>query len=192
MVLMSPPMNTCTDGERVKISVNPVRLAARTLTPRPALSDWITVHDLESLREALIRGSLPHDFLQKLRGLAGGEISHRFIEQNCRLFAELLLAAENGFFRDVKPAERERLLRVLAYVRKDEDAIPDCFTGGFKDDQREILAATLELSGSAPGVQSVAATSSGAGDVDQSWRHPIARLSAEPTYESRRAVVRKP
>jgi len=139
-------MNTCTNGERVKIGVNPVRLDARTLTTRPALSDWITVHDLEALREALVRGSLPHDFLDKLRGLAGGDISHRFIEQNCSLFAALLLAAENCFVRDVKPAERERLLRVLAYVRKDEDAIPDSFTGGFEDDQREILAARLELS----------------------------------------------
>ena len=121
------------------------RPVAGALATRHALSDWITVNDLLSLREALVRGSLPHDFLEKLRGLAGGDISHRFIEQNCSLFAALLLAAESGFFRDVKPAERERLLRVLAYVRKDGDAIPDSFAGGFKDDQREVLAASIEL-----------------------------------------------
>ena len=45
------------------------------------------------------------------------------------------------------PAERERLLRVLAYVRKDEDAIPDYTPEGFKDDQREMRAARVELSG---------------------------------------------
>jgi len=114
---------------------------------RPALSDWITVHDLEALREALAKGSLPLDLLAKLRGLATGDLSQRFIEQNCRLIAELLLAAEQGSFGEVKPAERERLLRLVAYVRKDEDAFPDRLAGGFTDDQREILAATVELGG---------------------------------------------
>jgi len=61
------------------------------------------------------------------------------------LFAALLVAAEAGSFRDVTPAKRERLLRVIAYVRKDEDAIPVGFLGGFADDQRETLAAAVQL-----------------------------------------------
>jgi len=77
--------------------------------------------------------------------MSGGDLSHRYIEQHCQLFAALLVAAEAGSFRDVTPAKRERLLRVLAYVRKDEDAIPEGFLGGFADDQREILAVTIEL-----------------------------------------------
>jgi hypothetical protein len=140
-------MNICTREASGKINAGAARLPARSLTTRMALLDRLTVHDLEALREALVRGSLPQDFLIKLRVLAGGDISHRFIEQNCQLFAALLVAVEEGSFSSVTPAERERILRVLAYVRKEEDAVPDRLVGGFADDQREILAATVELSG---------------------------------------------
>jgi hypothetical protein len=143
--LKSQLMNICTDGARVRVGLGMVRQPARTLTMRPALWDWITVHDLEPLRESLVSGSLPSDFVGKLQFLAGGDLSHRFIEHNCRLVAELLLSVEQGTFQDIKPPERERLLRVIAYVRKEDDAIPDRFAGGFADDQREVLAATLEL-----------------------------------------------
>jgi len=78
--------------------------------------------------------------------LKGGDLSHHFIEQNCRLFAALLVAAEDSSFRQGSPAERERLLRVLAYVRKDDDAIPDYHPEGFADDQQEIRSAASELS----------------------------------------------
>jgi len=90
---------------------------------------------------------LPADFLGKLKRLKDGDLSHHFIEQNCRLFAALIVATEAGSFRECNPAERERLLRVLAYVRKDEDAIPDYQPEGFKDDRRETRAATVELDG---------------------------------------------
>ena len=78
--------------------------------------------------------------------MTDGDLTHHFIEQNCRLFAALLVAAADGSFREGSPAERERLLRVLAYVRKDDDAIPDYKPEGFTDDQREIRSATVELS----------------------------------------------
>jgi hypothetical protein len=117
------------------------------LASRPALSYWINAHELEALGASLARGGLPHDLLEKLRSLAEGDLSHRFIEQNCRLFAELLLAVKEGSFRDASPAERERLLRVLAYVRKDDDAIPDYTPEGFVDDQQEVRAVTVELGG---------------------------------------------
>ena len=106
---------------------------------------WITPHELEALRDALARGSLPPDFLGKLKRLTDGDLSHHFIEQNCRLFATLLAAAEHSSFREGSPEERERLLRVLAYVRKDDDAIPDYKPEGFADDQREIRSAAVEL-----------------------------------------------
>jgi len=57
------------------------------------------------------------------------------------------VATEDGSFREGSPAERERLLRVLAYVRKDDDAIPDYRPEGLTDDQREMRAATVELDG---------------------------------------------
>src|SRR5207244_6916091 len=99
------------------------------------------------LRGALARGGLPSDFLGKLKRLTDGDLSHHFIGQNCRLFAALLVATENNTFREPSPAERERLLRVLAYVRKDDDAIPDYKPEGFADDQREMRAASTELAG---------------------------------------------
>ena len=90
---------------------------------------------------------MPPDFLGKLKRLKDGDLAHHFIEQNCRLFAALLAATEDGNFREGSPAERERMLRVLAYVRKDDDAIADYRPEGFADDQREMRAATVELAG---------------------------------------------
>ena len=79
--------------------------------------------------------------------MTDSDLTHHFIEKNCRLFAALLLAKEDGRFHEGSPAECERLLRVLAYVRKDDDAIPDYKSGGLADDQREMRAATVELGG---------------------------------------------
>src|SRR5881396_3474285 len=140
-------MEICTGGMGEKVGAGRVRSPARTVPSRPALLQWITPHELEALRDALGRGCLPPDFLGKLKRLKDGDLSHHFIEQNCRLFAALLMATEDGSFREASPAERERLLRVLAYVRKDDDAIPDYRPDGLADDQREMRAATVELRG---------------------------------------------
>lgn len=119
--------------------------AALTLASRPSLRQWITPHDIEALREPLAQGHLPPDLLRKLQRLAGGTLGQRFIEQQCHLFAALLLSDKHGSFRQINPAERERLLRVLAYVRKEQDAIPDDQLGGFADDQEEVRAAAVAL-----------------------------------------------
>src|SRR2546425_9190837 len=140
-------MEICSVGTRAEIGAGRVHSPDLMLVSRPALLQWITPHELESLRGALARGALPPDFLGKLKRLADGDLSHHFIEQNCRLFAALLVATEHSSFREGSPAERERLLRVLAYVRKDDDAIPDYKPEGFTDDQREIRAATVALDG---------------------------------------------
>jgi len=140
-------MNNCTDGETVKLASRPIRTPVRTLTMRPALLHWVTPNELEALRETLAGGGLPSDLLAKLERMAGGDLSHRFIEQNCRLFAALLMASEAGTFPDASPAQRERLLRVLAYVRNNEDAIPDYWADGLTDDQLEVLAAIVEMGG---------------------------------------------
>jgi len=139
-------MKICEVGTSEEFEVGRVHSSDRTLVSRPALSQWITPHELEGLRGALARGGLPADLLGKLKRLKGGDLSHHFIEQNCRLFAALLVATEESSFRQGSPAERERLLRVLAYVRKDDDAIPDYQTEGFADDQQEIRSAAAELS----------------------------------------------
>jgi hypothetical protein len=138
-------MEISTGGARAKVGENRFQFPELIPASRPALLQWITPHELEPLRDALARGHLPPDFLGKLRGLAAGGLSQRFIEQNCRLFAALLLATEHGSFRQGDRAERERLLRVLAYVRKDEDAIPDFQPEGYTDDLREVRTAVGQL-----------------------------------------------
>src|SRR6266699_4293047 len=140
-------MEICTCGMSENVGACRVHSPAPALVSRPALLQWITPHELEALRDALAQGGLPPDFLGKLKRMTDGDLTHHFIEQNCRLFAALLVATENGSFREGSPAERERLLRVLAYVRKDDDAIPDYRPDGLSDDQREMRAATVELDG---------------------------------------------
>jgi hypothetical protein len=122
--------------------------ASRT-GPRPALRPsslyLISAHELRELREALSRGQLPADFEAKLSRLAEGDLLHRFLARNCRLFTLLLLAAQEGAFKEANPAQCDRLLRVLAYVRKNDDAVPDYRVGGFVDDQQEVRAALDEF-----------------------------------------------
>jgi len=105
----------------------------------------VGAHEVEELALALARGFVPTDLDQKLNRLAAGTLLHRHVEQNCRLFIALLQSANEGSFKGATGTERERLLRVLAYVRKDDDAIPDYKPNGFTDDQREVRAAVTEL-----------------------------------------------
>jgi hypothetical protein len=112
---------------------------------RPSALCLVSDHELRALRAALGRGALPTDFEAKLIRLSGGDLIHRFVEQNCRVFVALLLAAWDGSFKGASHTECDRLLRVLGYVRKDDDAIADYKPGGFVDDQQEVRAATQEL-----------------------------------------------
>jgi hypothetical protein len=105
----------------------------------------VNTHELQELRAALAHGKLPPDLEAKLARLAEGDLLHRFLARNCRLFAALFQAARDGFFKDASQAQLERLLRVLAYVRKNDDAIPDYRHGGFLDDQQEVRSAMTEL-----------------------------------------------
>src|SRR6266513_951897 len=105
----------------------------------------VTDEDLQQMRNAIARGTMPPDFDAKLRKLAGGSLLHRSVEQNCRLFIALLMAAHADAFEEADESARERLLRVLASVRKDDDALPDYKPEGFADDQREVRAVAMEL-----------------------------------------------
>jgi hypothetical protein len=106
----------------------------------------VTAHDLKSLRDELTRGNVPPDLEAKLSKLAAGNLGHRFIERNCRTIIALLQAAQQGSFKQASLGACERLLRLLAYVRKDDDAIPDYRPDGFTDDQQEVRALATELS----------------------------------------------
>ena len=121
------------------------RFGAQTPLVRSGLLHLVTACDVQELISALAKGRLPPDFEAKLTRLGEGSLAHRYVEQYCRLFSTLLLAALESSFTEATPAERERLLRVLAYVRKDDDAIPDYRVDGFVDDQQEVRAAAMEL-----------------------------------------------
>jgi len=172
-------METLTCGLEAKSGESQHHSSGRTSVSRPALLHWITSHELEALTDAVSRGCLPPDLLGKLNRLAKGDLSDHFIEQNCRIFTALLVATEDGSFRGVSRAERDRLLRVLAYVRKDDDAIPDYRPDGYADDQQEMRAAIVELSGSIQAFKAwrlrnqVPAMWSG----DGAFRHPLSRLA---------------
>lgn len=105
----------------------------------------VTAGEVAQLREAIARGMPPIDLELKLDKLSQGSLTERFVEQQSRLMIELLRAAGENSFRQASSGEVERLLRVLAYVRKDDDAIADYRRDGFLDDQQEIRLALNEL-----------------------------------------------
>jgi len=85
----------------------------------PSALHLVTVGDLEELRNALMRGALPTDLEIKLRGLAQGSLLHQSVEQNCRLFTSLLLAAEHSSFNEgVAPTSIDCYACLLMSERK--------------------------------------------------------------------------
>jgi hypothetical protein len=122
-----------------------VRLPAYMVSVPQAHLHLVTPQDVQELRLALFKGRLPLDFEAKLSRLGEGGPVQRYVAQNSRLFFALLLAALESSFIRATPSDRERLLRVLAYVRKDDDAIPDYLPSGYLDDQQEVRAAAMEL-----------------------------------------------
>jgi hypothetical protein len=99
----------------------------------------VSAHDIADLRNCLSRGLVPPDLEAKLTRLARGELAHRSIAQNCRTIIALLQAANLEGFKGVTGEDCEQLLRVLAYVRKDDDAIPDYRADGFADDHQRSV-----------------------------------------------------
>jgi hypothetical protein len=105
----------------------------------------VSAHELRELADALARDRLPPDFETKLQQLAAGDLGRCFIEQNCRTIVALLAAHNEGTYRHASAADCTRLLHLLAYVRKDDDAIPDYRPDGFTDDQQEMRKVLAEL-----------------------------------------------
>lgn len=105
----------------------------------------VSAGELQELRAELEEGRVPLDLQDKLAALVGRDALHHFIGHNGLLIASLLLAAEDGAFHGCTREELEYLLRVLAYVRKEDDAIPDHRTDGFADDHQEVRLAMQSL-----------------------------------------------
>ena len=124
----------------------PLRPLFRQPAPTSGRLNMVSPHELHDLRLRIERGQVPSDFEAKLINLAQGTLAQRSIEQNCRTMIALLQAAHQGAFKQATPADCEQLLRLLAYVRKDDDAIPDYTPDGFTDDHQEMRAVTGNLS----------------------------------------------
>jgi hypothetical protein len=118
-----------------------------TYQPLPGQSylHVVTNSELDDLRRAIARRELPLDFETKLDRLSRGNLTHRFVERTCRLFAALIFAAQEKRFPQATEADCERLVRVLAYVRKEDDVVADYKPNGFLDDQQEIRVAMTDL-----------------------------------------------
>jgi hypothetical protein len=121
------------------------RLAGLPIVTTPGFLNLVTPQELQELRDSLMDGRPPRDLELKLTRLASGSLLHRFVEQNSRLMIALMAAAYGGLFREANRASLERLLRVLAYVRKEDDANPDQRPDGYVDDQQEIRAMLSEM-----------------------------------------------
>lgn len=113
-------------------------------TPVGALH-LVSRYEMKHLRDALNRGEIPIDLRGKLLKLEGGGVVHHFIQQNSQLIIALLQAVRDGDFRSATAAECEHLLRVLAYVWKDDDLIPDYQAGGYTDDHQIVRTAMHAL-----------------------------------------------
>ncbi len=107
----------------------------------------VTPREICELGEAFSAGHLPSDLEAKLSRLAEGNLLERYVAQSCRLLISLVMAQEQGLYNELSPADREQVLRTLAYVRKDEDVIPDYWPDGFRDDAQEIRKLDSNLSG---------------------------------------------
>jgi hypothetical protein len=105
----------------------------------------ITEQEWRALELSLDGGHVPADLAAKLARLNRDHLGHRHLERHCRLFLELLEASRERMFPGLSASQRQRLLLALAYVRKDEDAIPDYRPDGFTDDQSEVRAIAQEL-----------------------------------------------
>jgi hypothetical protein len=139
-------MKTCEWNEIENNALRHSSPGAGHPSAKPSHLYLVTVNDLQDLRAALTRGHVPPDLEAKLGRLANGDLCRRSIEKNCRTIIGLLQANLDGSFRQLSLEERERLLRVLAYVRKDDDAISDFLSDGFVDDQQELRVVTATLS----------------------------------------------
>jgi hypothetical protein len=118
---------------------------AHAVVSAPGFLRLVDRREVEDLRHALLAGEVPPDFEVKLHRLADEGLADQVMEHNCRWFLALLEAARNGSFEKIAPSDVEQILRVLAYVRKEEDAIPDYLPGGYWDDHQEVRAAVTEL-----------------------------------------------
>jgi hypothetical protein len=94
----------------------------------------VSAAETAALRASLSIGKVPQDLLDKLNRLHAEDYKEHYLQRQSWVLLALLVAAGDRGFNDISPWDRERLVRMIAYVRKDDDAIPDGWPHGFDDD----------------------------------------------------------
>jgi len=107
--------------------------------------DMVSEKELASLCAALQQGRIPTDLQAKLERLRTEDPREFYLKQQSVLLSALLRSSAAKEFCLLRPQVCERLLRMLAYVRKDDDAIPDTWPGGFADDHDLMRLTCTEL-----------------------------------------------
>lgn len=105
----------------------------------------VTQAEMDALGDSLGRGHMPADLVAKLGRLSVDDPRELYLKQQSLILGWLLTSPVAQAFCRVGPRESERLLRMLAYVRKDEDAIPDTWPGGMVDDHDLMRMACSEF-----------------------------------------------
>jgi hypothetical protein len=116
------------------------------LVVEPSALGLVSEGEVRSLDADLERGIVPPDLARKLEFLDPTDVVEGGLRQRAYRILDLLAAVRDGAYPDLSVVQRERLLRVLAYVRKDDDAVPDSRRpGGFADDLVEARSAFRDL-----------------------------------------------
>jgi len=118
-----------------------------SLIPRvmPEALNLVTDREMEALCNAMRLGRVPLDLKAKLGRLRTDDPREFYLKRQSELLIALLMAPGAADFCHVHPDDWQRLLRMLAYVRKDDDAIQDTCPGGFVDDHDLMRMTCTEL-----------------------------------------------
>ena len=105
----------------------------------------LTEGEVEDLRRNIAEGLTPTDLQRKLNGLSEVDLVQYDLQRKARIIVCLLAAIREGGFGPAPLECEEHLLHVVAYLRKDNDAIPDQGPeGGWVDDLAEMREAWAE------------------------------------------------
>ena len=107
--------------------------------------EMVTAEEMEALCDALHQDHLPPDLRAKMDRLRTNDPKEFYLKQQSLLLASLLMSSAALGFCSLRPQVCRRLLRMLAYVRKDDDAIPDTWPGGMADDHDLMRLTCTEL-----------------------------------------------
>jgi len=105
----------------------------------------VTGAEMSNLCEALHSGQLPPDLRSKINRLRADDLRECYLKQQSLLLASFLMSPGAIEFCRLRPQDCQRLLRMLAYVRKDEDAIPDTWPDGMLDDYELMRMICTEM-----------------------------------------------